>query len=172
MLAGDGDMILLDAGTYPADVATWTQNDLVLWAPEGRARFVAGTAGKGAKGIWVVEGRNFTAQNVEFTGAGRKGAGVRVHSQGKVTLRGCYFHDNENGLVGDAGEILIDKCVFDHNGSGDGQSHNIHVWGSKVTIRNSYIHRCAGGHNVKTRCDTTFILANRIMDETDGTGSS
>jgi hypothetical protein len=175
MLAGDGDVILVDAGTYTADVATWSQNDLVLWAPEGRARIVAQDAAKDQKGIWVVEGRNFTAENIEFEGArasGHSGAGIRIHAKGKVTLRSCYFHDNENGVVGDAEEILIDKCVFDHNGAGDGQSHNIDVWGPKVTIRNSYIHRSVAGHNVKTRGETSYILANRIMDEADGTGST
>ena len=173
-IAGDGDLILLDAGTYTEDVATWTQNDLVIWAPEGRARFVAKDATADSKGIWVVEGRNFTAENIEFTGArdrAHDAAGVRLHAKGKVTFRNCYFHDNENGVLGDADEILVDRCVFDHNGAGDRQSHNISVWGPKVTIQSSYVHRSVGGHNVKSRCRDTYILANRIMDESDGTGS-
>jgi len=173
-MAADGDVILLDAGNYTADVATWTQNDLVLWAPEGRARFVAQGAAEDGQGIWVVEGRNFTAENIEFTGAkapGHGGAGVRLHAKGNVTLRHCYFHDNENGVVSDADEILIEKCTFDHNGAGDGHSHNIYVWGPKVTVQSCYIHRAVAGQNLKTRCRTSYILANRIMDEGDGTGS-
>ena len=177
VMAQDGDVILLDAGTYTADIATWTQNDLVLWAPEGRARFVAGDAARDARAIWTVEGRNFTAENVEFTGARGKGrgkekgaAGVRIHARGKVTLRRCYFHDNENGVVGSADELVIERCVFDHNGAGDGRSHGIDVAGPRVTVQGSYLHRTVGGHNLRTRGETNFILANRIMDEADGTG--
>jgi len=174
LAATDGDVILLDAGTYEADVAHWSQNDLVVWAPNGRARIEARGQNEAGKGIWVVEGRNFTAENIEFSGArvpDRNGAGVRIHAKGKVTLRNCFFHDNENGVLGDAEEILIDRCIFNHNGAGDGQSHNIYVWGPKVTIQSSYIHRSVVGHNVKTRGETNYILGNRIMDEADGNGS-
>jgi len=175
--AEDGDIILVDPGVYPADVTRWKQNDLMIWAPEGRAHFKAEGAAESNKAIWMIEGRNFTAENIEFSGArvrDRNGAGVRIHANGKVTLRNCYFHDNENGVLGDADEILIDRCVFDRNGStgsGDAEGHNLYVWGTSVTIQNSYIHRGLGGHDVKTRGETNTILANRIMDEADGSGS-
>ena len=179
VMAQDGDVILLDAGTYTADIATWTQNDLVLWAPEGRARLVGADAARDARAIWTIQGRNFTAENVEFTGARGKGrgkeksaAGVRIHARGKVTLRRCSFHDNENGVVGSADEIVIERCVFDHNGAGDGKSHGIDVAGPRVTVQGSYLHRAVGGHNLRARGETNFILANRIMDEADGTGSN
>jgi hypothetical protein len=170
-VAQNGDMILIDPGVYRADVARWTQDDLVLWAPNGRAQIRAEGRNEGGKGIWVVEGRNFTAENIEFSGArapDHSGAGVRIHAMGKVTLRNCSFYGNENGVLGDADEIVIDRCVFDRNGAGDGRSHNIYVWGPSVTIRSSYIHRAVLGHNIKARGETNYILYNRIMDEDDG----
>jgi hypothetical protein len=174
VVARDGDIILLDGGDYSGDVAKWTQNDLVIWAPDGRARLRADGASSEGKGIWVVEGRNFTAENIEFSGArvpDRNGAGIRLHAKGTVTLRNCYFHHNENGILGDADQVVIDGCVFDRNGAGDGQTHNIYVWGPQVTIRNTYTHRTAVGHNIKTRGIINYILYNKIADEEDGTGS-
>jgi hypothetical protein len=172
--ARDGDIILLDGGEYSGDVAKWTQNDLVVWAPDARARLRADGQSSEGKGIWVVEGRNFTAENIEFSGArvpDRNGAGIRLHAKGTVTLRNCYFHHNENGILGDADQVVIEGCVFDRNGAGDGQTHNIYVWGPSVTIRNTYTHRTAVGHNIKTRGITNYILYNKIADEEDGTGS-
>jgi len=177
-VAGDGDIILLDAGVYRADVTRWDRDNLVIWAPDGRAQIRAEGVSQDGKGIWVVEGRNFTAENIEFSGArvpDRNGAGVRIHAKGTVTLRNCYFHHNEMGVLGDADEIVIDRCVFDQNGFRDSRTehigHNIYVWGPSVTIRNSYTHRAMLGHNIKTRAKTNYILYNRIMDESDGAAS-
>ena len=172
--AADGDIILIDAGEYRADVTRWDRNDLVVWAPEGRARLIAGGASEEDKGIWVVDGSNFTADNIEFSGArasDRNGAGVRIRAAGKVTLRNCYFHDNQNGVLGDAEELVVESCVFDHNGAGDGKSHNLYVGGASVTIRYCHIQRAVAGHNIKTRGKTNYILYNRIMDGADGTAA-
>ena len=45
------------------------------------------------------------------------------------------------------------------------------MWGPSVTIRNTYTHRTAVGHNIKTRGLINYILYNKIADEEDGTGS-
>jgi hypothetical protein len=173
--AGDGDVILIDAGVYPADITVWDRDNLVIWAPEGRAHVRADGANEDGKDLWVVVGRNFTAENIEFSGArvrDRNGAGVRIDAKGTVTLRNCYFHDNDNGVLGDADEIVIDGCVFDRNGAGDGQSHNLYVWGPSVTIRNSFIHRAVLGHNIKTRGETNHILYPRGAQPTTPHGGS
>ncbi len=178
LAAHDGDIILVDGGDYPADVAKWTQNDLVIWAPDGRARLRAEGTTSENKAIWIVEGRNFTAENIEFSGAhvpDRNGAGIRLNAKGTATLRNCYFHHNEMGVLGAADEVVIEGCEFDRNGpQGDpGHSvyHNIYVWGPSVVIRNCYIHRSQIGHNIKTRGLNNFILYNKILDQEDGTGS-
>ena len=86
-------------------------------------------------------------------------------------MRGCYFHENENGILAGAGEILIDQCVFDRNGAGDGRTHNMYIWGRTVTVRHTESKRARTGHNLKTRGETNYILYNRFLDGKDGTTS-
>jgi hypothetical protein len=172
--AQNGDMILIDAGTYPGDVTAWNADNLTVRGIGGQPHMRADGAQEGGKGIWVVNGNNFTAENIEFSGArvpDRNGAGIRADIPGKLTVRGCYFHGNENGILAGAGEILIDQCVFDMNGAGDGRSHNMYIWGRTVTVRHTESKRARIGHNLKTRGETNYILYNRFLDGPDGTAS-
>jgi parallel beta helix pectate lyase-like protein len=172
--ARDFDIVLIDAGTYPGDVASWNADHVTVRGIGGRAHLRADGAEEAGKGIWVVNGNGFTAENIEFSGArvpDRNGAGIRADITGKLTVRNCYFHDNENGILAGAGEILIDQCVFDGNGAGDGRTHNMYLWGRTVTVRHTESRRARVGHNLKTRGETNYILYNRIADGKDGTAS-
>lgn len=70
-------------------------------------------------------------ENIEFTGAkvrDKNGAGIRSEGT-NLAISKCYFHDNQNGVL--AGKnlqssIVIADSVFEKNGFGDGQSHNIY----------------------------------------------
>jgi len=169
-----GDMVLIDAGIYSADVATWKADNVTVRGVGGRAHLRADGAQEGGKGIWVVRGRNFTAENIEFSGASvpdKNGAGIRSETEGTLILRDCYFHDNEEGILGGADSMVIENCVFDRNGAGDGRTHNIYASGRSFTLKNSFVHRAVVGHNVKSRAKNNYILCNRITDETDGTAS-
>lgn len=169
-----GDSVLIDAGTYVGDVTAWNASNVFVRAVGGRAILRANGAQEGGKGIWVVYGGNFTAENIEFTGASvpdGNGAGIRNSTSGYLVVRNCYFHDNENGILGGADSILIENSIFDHNGLGDGYTHNMYIWGRSVTVRTTYTHRARIGHNIKTRGLNNYILYNRIMDESDGTAS-
>jgi len=172
--AQSGDLVLIDAGVYSKDVARWKADNVTVRGVGGRAHLRADGAEVGGKGIWIVSGKNFTAENIEFSGAAvpdRNGAGIRSETEGTLVLRNCYFHGNENGILGGADSMLIESCVFDRNGAGDGRTHNLYVWGRSVAIRGSYTHRAVVGHNIKTRATTNYILYNRISDESDGTAS-
>jgi len=172
--AQNGDTVLVDAGLYSADVTSWNASNLVVRGVGGRAYLRADGAQEGGKGIWVLYGTNFTAENIEFSGASvpdKNGAGIRFDTTGFLVLRNCYFHDNEDGILGGCDSILIENSFFDHNGYGDGQSHNLYVWGRTFTLRGCYTHRAKIGHDVKTRAVNNYILYNRIMDESDGTAS-
>jgi len=173
--AQSGDSILIDAGTYTGDVCSWNANNLVVKGVGGRPILRANGASEGDKGIWVVNGLNFTADNIEFSGAvsssGLNGAGIRFKTSGAVTIRNCYFHDNQDGILGGADNLTVEYSIFDHNGYGDGQSHNMYVWGGSFTLRYSYTHRANQGHDVKTRSAKNYIYCNRIMDESDGLAS-
>jgi hypothetical protein len=172
--ARNGDVVLIDAGTYAGDVTAWNADNLTVRGVGGRPHMRADGAEEGGKGIWVVYGNNFTAENIEFSGSrvpDGNGAGIRADIRGKLTVRGCYFHDNENGILAGAGEILIDQCVFDRNGAGDGRTHNMYIWGRTVTVRHTESKRARTGHNLKTRGETNYILYNRFLDGKDGTTS-
>lgn len=177
LVAHDGDVVEIDAGLYPNDVANWTANNLTVRGVGGRAQLIVtnGTS-EGGKGIWVVSAGNFTAENIEFAGArtpDKNGSGIRAEGSGPLTIRNCYFHDNEDGVLGgdNNSSVLIEYSTFDHNGFGDGLSHNIYIGAAQsFTLQYSYTHRAIAGHEVKTRAATNFILYNRIMDE-DGTAS-
>jgi Right handed beta helix region len=129
------------------------------------------------KGIWVIKGKNVTVENIEFSNASagdRNGAGIR-HEGAGLTVRNCYFRDNENGILTNSNpdsEVLIENSEFSANGDGSGQTHNMYIGKIKrFTLRGSYSHHARVGHNVKSRALTSYILYNRIMDEATGTAS-
>ncbi|MGE5178729.1 MAG: right-handed parallel beta-helix repeat-containing protein [Bacteroidota bacterium] len=172
--AQNGDSVLIDAGTYTGDVCSWNASNLVVRAVGGRAILNANGLNAAGKGTWVVVGGNFVAENIEFYGAtcvDLNGAGIRSDAPGYLVIRNCYFHDNQDGVLAGADSMLIESCIFDHNGAGDGRSHNMYIWGRSVTVRYTYTHRAVIGHNLKTRGQNNYILYNRIMDESDGTAS-
>ena len=176
-VARDGDTVEIEAGVYPRDAAVWWQSNLTIRAVGGRAHLRADGVHAEGKAIWVLKGANTTIENVEFSGAkvpDRNGAGIRLEGPG-LTVRHCYFHHNENGILGGAGresDVLIEHSEFAHNGFGDGQSHNLYIGTARnFTLRYSYVHHAIVGHNVKSRAIKNFISYNRIMDEHDGRAS-
>jgi hypothetical protein len=173
-VALNGDAIEIDAGDYPDDNVVWTQNNLTLRGVGGRAHMRSTTLIGNGKGIWVTDGQNTTVENIEFSGASvtdQNGAGIRTEGPNLTVCNG-YFHDNENGILGGGGVVLIEYSEFDHNGFGDGFTHNMYISDTSLfTLQYSYSHRAHIGHNVKSRSQETRILYNRIMDEADGDGS-
>jgi hypothetical protein len=176
-VAKDGDIIEIDAGDYLGDTATWKQNNLTLRGVGGKAHLIANGQSAGGKAIWVIQGNNTTLENIEFSGAtvpDQNGAGIRQEGN-NLTVRFCYFHDNEEGiLAGDnpSSEILIEYSEFGYNGFGDGYSHNLYINHiAKFTMQFCYSHHAKVGHLVKSRALENHILYNRILDEADGTSS-
>lgn len=175
--ARDGDTIEIDAGVYPKDAAVWKQNDLTLRAMGGVAHLQADGAHAEDKGIWVIKGNNVTVENIEFSGArvrDRNGAGIRAEGAG-LTVRRCYFHDNENGILtgsSPTSDILVENSEFARNGIGDGKTHNMYIGAvHSFTLKSSYSHHANVGHNVKSRARTNYLLYNSILDEADGNSS-
>ncbi len=175
--AAPGDLIEIDAGTYSGDVCGWSKNGLTLRGVGGRARIDA--AGQQAldKGIWVIDGTDTVVENIEFTGAAvpaHNGAGIRLGPGGNLTVRNCYFHHNENGILTSnyGGTILIEFSEFAYNGYGDAQSHNLYVGlVNSFTMRYSYSHHSIQGQLVKSRAAVNYVLYNQLSDEPGGSGS-
>jgi parallel beta helix pectate lyase-like protein len=176
-IARDGDTIEIDAGIYAGDAAIWRANRLTLRAVGGRAHLRADGAEAEGSGIWVIKGNDTTIEGVEFSGAkvpNKNGAGIRLEGAG-LTVRNCYFHDNENGILtgaNPASDVVVEDSEFARNGFGDGYSHNLYIGAVRsFTLRFSYVHHARIGHNVKSRALRNQIAYNRITDESDGTGS-
>ncbi len=176
-LAKDGDTVEIDAGQYEKDAAVWKQNNLTIRAVIGRAHLKANGVSAEDKAIWVIKGNNVTVENIEFSGAAvphRNGAGIRIEGA-NLTIRNCYFHDNENGVLSGANpnsDIVIESSEFARNGDGTGQTHNMYIGAVRsFTLRYSYTHHARVGHNVKSRAARNEILYNRIMDEATGKSS-
>ena len=176
-IARDGDIVEIDAGVYKGDVAVWRQNDLTLRGIGGRAHLEA--AGKAAedKAIWVIKSPRVVVENIEFSGASvhdRNGAGIKFEGV-SLTVRGCYFHDNQDGLLtraSDDGEVTVERSEFARNGEGDGYSHNMYIGPiRRFTLRFSYSHEAHIGHEVKSRARENYILYNRLADGADGDAS-
>jgi hypothetical protein len=173
-----GDVIEIDAADYVDDNAQWSTNNLTLRGAGGARPHLRSTQlinnGSGlvnGKGIWVPQAQNVVVENVEFSGAtvqDKNGAGIRNEANNLTVCNG-YFHDNENGILGGGGTVLIEYSEFDHNGQcppNFGCAHNMYIDGGNLfTLRYSYTHRAHEGHTVKSRAKENHILYNRIMSE-------
>jgi hypothetical protein len=180
-VSADGDIIEIDAGIYLNDATVWRRNNLTLRGVGGRAHlkmtqqidYIPSNDQANGKGIWVTQGSNMTIENIEFSGASvadQNGAGIR-HEGNNLTIRNCYFHNNENGFLGEGGALVIEKSEFAYNGFGDGYTHNLYVGNTaSLTFRGNYSHHAIIGHTLKSRALENYILYNRITDET-GTAS-
>lgn len=175
-LVSNGDTVDIDAGTY-SDCATWNKNDLLLRGVGGMAH-IRDVVCSG-KGIWNFNGNNITVEYIDFSGATNpdsNGAGIRGQG-GSFTVRHCYFHDNENGIlcndpVAGTSDVLVEYSEFSNNGKGDGYSHNMYIGTMKsFTLRYCYTHHAKIGHEIKSRAQNNYILYNRISDESTGTAS-
>src|SRR5260221_2259936 len=167
-----GDVIEIDAAEYVDDNAFLTANNLTLRGVGGARPHLRSTQLiSNGKGIWVNDAQNTTVENIEFSGAAvvdENGAGIRNEVTGLTVCNG-YFHDNQNGILGGNGIVLIEYSEFDNNGlcpTGANCGHNIYIdTGTKFTLRYSYTHRAHVGHTVKSRSKETHILYNRITGE-------
>jgi len=176
--AKDGDTVEIDsAGAYDGDVATITANSLTIRGvgPQ-RAKLPAAGHDAGGKAIWVIKGGDATVENIEFSGArvrDKNGAGIRPEGK-NLTVRGCRFYDCENGILGGAGEVLIEHCEFEHCGPvPDPATHSLYIGQgcTKLIFRYNYSTDVIQGHLLKTRARESWVLYNRLTDE-NGTGSA
>jgi hypothetical protein len=175
--ARDGDVVEIAAGAYAGDVATIRANRLTIRGM-GKERVKIPAAGKhaGGKAIWITAGGDITIENIEFSGArvpDRNGAGIRAEGA-NLTLRNCRFHDCEDGILGGAGEMLIEYCQFDHCGPvAEPATHCLYIGErcTKLVFQYNYSTDVIQGHLLKSRARENWILYNRLTDE-NGTGSA
>ena len=175
-VAGNGDVIEIDAGTYLGDVAYVDADNLTIRGVGGLAVLDANGNNKGGKGTWVVRGDNTTIEYIDFRGAtvpDNNGAGIRLEGAG-LTVRHCRFVNNQNGIlcgVNANSDLLIEYSEFDNNGYGDGYTHNLYIGHIRsFVMRYCYSHRSQVGHLVKSRALRTELWYCRLTSE-DGQSS-
>jgi hypothetical protein len=183
--ASDGDTIDVNAGTYAvADLKI--SEDLTFVAVGGTVDIVPpATTSKYnvGKGLFIVGTEtstpNVTIEGFSFSGAkstSANGAGIRYQS-GNLTLDDDSFSNNQDGIlappfIDGTGTIDVNDCVFDHNGAGDGQSHNIYIgYINTFIMTNSISEDAVVGHEVKSRAENNTIENNQIIDGPTGTAS-
>jgi hypothetical protein len=169
-VAGDGDTVLIDAGTYAGDVATWTQDDLTLRGVGGLAHLRAAGASAQGKAIWVVAGDRTTVDRIEFSGASvpdGNGAGIRQEGS-DLTVTRSSFHHNENGILttdDPRSDVVVRRSRFFRNGAGDGYTHNLYVGAVRsLSVSGSLLAGADVGHELKSRAARNLIVGNRITD--------
>jgi hypothetical protein len=182
-----GDTIKIDAGTYIAADLKISNNLIIEAVGNGPVNVVAPTHPNGApnvdKGLFVVgtatSAPNVTIEGLTFSGAkssAYNGAGIRYQS-GNLTLIGDTFHDNQDGLLATpfvygTGNVNVQGSTFDHNGGGDGYSHNIYIgFINSFTLTDSVSEHADVGHEVKSRALNNVIENNQIIDGLTGTAS-
>ena len=180
-LVQSGDTVDIDAGVYTADVAHWTANNLLLrGVGNGYAHLNANNTSYGQKGIWVIGGNNTTVRYIEFShchdvaAVDMNWAGIRQEGL-NLTVSHCYFHDNDDGILAgtlNPSKIVIQFTEFNHNGFGDGYSHNLYInHVDTLVFRYNYSHHATIGHELKSRAHVNYILYNRFSNESTGDAS-
>ncbi len=179
----NGDVILVDAGTYTNDFAT-IATKITIEGVGGMVNLVATVPPPNLKGILTVD-NDVTIENLSFSGCtipaadGNNGAGIRYEG-GQMTLVNDSFISNQDGILAAAvlpqltvNNISINHCLFADNGAGDGASHNCYISGGvgALNVTNSIFEGAVVGHELKSRALVNNIIGNVFYDGPTGTAS-
>lgn len=165
--AQDGDTIYVRAGVYLDDPVT-INHDLSIVGLGGKAHLTATRPVGNGKAL-IIANADLHVKDLEFSGAhvvDHNGAGIR-HQAGDLTIDSAYFHDNDNGVLGNdgAGRLIVRDSEFARNGFGDGHSHGLYVNNaSYLEVTGSYFHDTDEGHLIKSRAAVT-IIKNNVLDD-------
>lgn len=181
----DGDVVLVDAGTYVNDFAV-VNSRISLLAAGGRVTMRADLPPPNWKGILTVE-TDLRVEGFTFTGAhipdeyGHNAAGIRQEG-GNLVLFNDEFTNNQNGILngnanGGPCSITIDHSLFNGNGGADGSGagniHNIYIGNLDfATVTNSVFENALVGHEFKSRALVNTLTNNVFISGVGlGTGS-
>ena len=172
--SSDGDVILVDAGTYMNDFATVTHK-ITMVGVGGRVNMIADVPCPNGKAILTVD-NDLLLENFSISGAtvaDGNGAGIR-YELGNMTLVNDAFLNNQNGILGapSSGIVTIRNSLFSGNGSGTGYTHNLYVGAnSQLDVTESVFEGAVVGHELKSRALVNNIRSNVFLDGQTGTAS-
>jgi len=180
-VAQNGDTIECDPETYQNDTCTINQQNITIRGVGGGRAFFKWDTGNMDTNVTLLPNdqgiiRFFGSgllQNLEFAGAAgvsQNCAGIRYGATGDTTIDNCFFHHNQNGILGNnsgvSGVCTIQNSEFAFNGWFDGSAygHNIYMGHSRMLVfQYNYTHDSQhGGHTLKTRCDYSYITYSHI----------
>lgn len=174
-----GATILIAPGDY-AECVKWRQPGLGirgLTAADGKGVRVIGKVCDG-KAQFIISGSGVTVDNIAFEGAHAaddNGAGIRAQG-GDLTVRGCRFIGNQNGILTAAklsGRLLVEDTTFIGNGFvGKSIAHAIYAGRlDELVVRRSVFRETRQGHSIKSRAGRTIVEDTVIEDLAAGTSS-
>jgi hypothetical protein len=144
--------------------------------PDAKLEWTLGTAERMAfgKGLIVCAGagKTYVVENLELCGARvteKNGAGVRADQAASVTVQNCNLHDNENGILSIAGNLLIYDSTFKDNGNSLGNAHGVYATSGTLDLiaeRNTF-YTAIVGNQFKSRSKKTTFRQNTVA-ELDG----
>ena len=157
--AQPGDTVLLSKGVYE-EAALVTVSDLTIKAEPGAHLRRQAVEGKAAL---VIRANNVVVEGLECSEISvPDGNGACVRIEGRdLTLRGVYFHDNQEGVLGGVGGwVLVEDSVFERNGGRRGYAHGLYIAATveEFTFRRSKVLGTKDeGQGVKSRAQKTII---------------
>jgi hypothetical protein len=171
--SADGDTINVEGNNTYTNDFFYIGHSLTLQAVNGEAKIVATEPGLFGKAAIVegVAGANVVINGFDISGvavADGNGAAIRYEG-GNLSLTNDYFHNNQEGLLGNGddpnGTISVHHSEFAFNGDGSGFTHNFYAGAiANVTIDDSYFHDANVGHEIKSRAANTSVTNTRVFD--------
>jgi len=174
----DGDVIVLNPGTYPGRINFGGKAITVRSTDPTDPAVVAATiidaSGTFGCAVWFDSGetRDAVLDGVTLTGA--TGSGVCVYQTGP-TIRRCRIEGNDSnsnggGVYIESGDPIIENCIIGSNEAGNGAG--IYSIDSLAVIRNNAIvanHALEEGAAIYTGFSRDLILNNTIVgNQADG----
>lgn len=168
-----GDKIYVDEWIYTSDYAIISNKNIAIiglgkWAELKKVQEIPN-----GKAILVSHTANIYLENIIFSDSSvpdLNGAGIR-YEWGTMTIVGCIFQNNENGILGGVtpvwkGKIWIHNSRFLDNGRhGTGFTHAIYIGEMDyVEIKNSVVSGTSVGHHIKSRARMS-VIENNLLDD-------
>jgi hypothetical protein len=172
-LADGGTLIIRGGASYHV-TGILRRNNVTVKALDGKATLDgllnAGFPAQG-KGLIVQQGRAATYEDLIFKNvvvSDDNGVGVRVEGDGTTTFRRCEFRDSQEGILTNNSSdcaIVMENCVGDNLGAGDGQSHGVYCGtiGSFTVTGGSWTNSKVG-HLLKSRAARTRIENVQLVE--------
>ena len=170
--AGDGDTVLIRAGTY-FGCAVWKAARLTI-AGEGPATIVSDAACDG-KAAFVIQGNDATVRDLTLTRVrveDGNGAGIRAEGRNLLVERVAFVNNQRGILAGDQpeGRIQVVASEFAANGNpGDSRPSPALSVGqlALLEVRDSHFHDARAGPAILSGAARTVVVGSRFSASGD-----